>query len=333
MNHPDLKLAVMGMANYNKNLFVGVGGSKAIHFSHFIGAVYGMERMMGRADNPLRKILDYATEHFLKNKLDVVYFQTVIGPKLQQSSEGPQVLQTRGLYISRERDCFEQAAKLSLKVNFSLLDAPLKKVVVYLDPEEFKSTWLGNKSVYRTRMAIADGGELIVLAPGVERFGEDNEIDAMIRKFGYRSTPEVLEHLTNSRDLMRNLSAAAHLIHGTSEGRFSITYCPGHLSKEEIESVGYNFSDLDTMLQRYNPDVLKPGMNTVGDEQVYFVPNPAIGLWAFKGRFNHSEQATSIDSNIQPMRLNPDLQKRSADVSIGGGPFENPNKALKKSDS
>ena len=53
-----------------------------------------------------------------------------------------------------------------------MLDKPLKKVVVYLEPMEFKTTWLGNKSVYRTRMAIADEGELIVLAPGLKEFGE-----------------------------------------------------------------------------------------------------------------------------------------------------------------
>lgn len=32
---------VMGMANFNKNLFVGVGGVEAINLSHFIGAVHG----------------------------------------------------------------------------------------------------------------------------------------------------------------------------------------------------------------------------------------------------------------------------------------------------
>ncbi len=44
---------VIGMANYNKNVFVGTGGVRGINESHFIGAAYGMERMMGRADTPL----------------------------------------------------------------------------------------------------------------------------------------------------------------------------------------------------------------------------------------------------------------------------------------
>ena len=173
---------VMGMANYNKNLFVGVGGSQAINFSHFIGAVYGMERMMGRADNPLRRILNYASDHFLAG-LPVVYVLTVIGRR----PDGELV--TRGVFIGQDAECFYEAAKLSLEVNFTLVPEPLETVVVYLDPEEFKSTWLGNKSIYRTRMAIADGGHLIVLAPGVKTFGEDPEIDKLIRQFGYRTTP------------------------------------------------------------------------------------------------------------------------------------------------
>lgn len=175
---------------------------------------------------------------------------------------------------------------------FTLLEKPIQKAVVYLDPEEYHSTWLGNKSIYRTRMALADDGDLIVLAPGVRTFGEDQRIDELIRKFGYRTTPEILDHLKSSRTLMKNLSAAAHLIHGTSEKRFNITYCPGHLSKDEIEGVGYQYADLEKMTTRYNPSILKDGWNTLEDgERVFFVSNPAVGLWAYRGRFQESDSS------------------------------------------
>jgi hypothetical protein len=158
--------------------------------------------------------------------------------------------------------------------------------VVYLDPSEFKSTWLGNKSIYRTRMALDDGGELIVLAPGLKEFGEDKEIDRLIRKYGYLTTPEILELTDTNEDLKNNLSAAAHLIHGSSENRFSITYCPGNLSKKEIESVNYAYADLDEMVKKYNPEELKDGFNTMEDgEEIFYISNPALGLWAFKDRF------------------------------------------------
>ena len=270
---------VVGMANYNKNIFVGTGGSEGINKSHFLGAAYGMERMMGRADTPVRKVLNYASDNFAKH-LPIIYVQTVIG----KDENGKLVI--RGLFIGDDFECFSLAADLSLKVNFQMLDQPLKKVVVYLDPSEFKSTWLGNKSVYRTRMAIEDDGELIVLAPGLREFGEDPGIDKLIRKYGYVTTPEVLELVNNNEDLKNNLSAAAHLIHGSSEGRFKITYCPGHITKEEIESVKFSYADLDTMMEKYNPDSMKDGFNTMPDgEEIFYISNPALGLWSWKDKF------------------------------------------------
>jgi len=205
-----------------------------------------------------------------------------------RSQEGGLVV--RGLYIGDDEECFVKAAELSLKVNFQMLEQPLKKVVVYLDPEEFKSTWLGNKSIYRTRMAIADGGELVVLAPGLKEFGEDAEIDRLIRKYGYQTTPEILKAVKESSDLQENLSAAAHLIHGSTEGRFSVTYCPGHLSKEEIEAVNYHYGELDEMTVRYDPRILMEGFNTMPDgEQIYYISNPALGLWSWKEKFKSEE--------------------------------------------
>lgn len=269
---------VVGMANYNKNIFVGTGGSIGIHRSHFLGAVYGMERMMGRADTPVRRVLNYASENFARN-LPIVYVQTVVG----KNAAGKLVV--RGLYIGDDVECFELAAALSLKVNFQMLDREIKKAVVFLDPHEFRSTWLGNKSVYRTRMALADGAELIVLAPGVHEFGEDAAIDRLIRRYGYCGTPRTLELVKEDATLAGNLSAAAHLIHGSSEGRFTIRYCPGHLTKEEIESVHFQYGDLSEMTKKYDPAVLKDGWNMVDGEEIFYVSNPGLGLWAYKGRF------------------------------------------------
>jgi len=267
---------VVGMANYNKNLFVGTGGPEGINKSHFIGAVYGMERMMGKADTPVRKLLNYASEKFIPG-LPVVYVHTVIG----RDEKGNLVI--RGLFIGDDYEVFSLAAELSLKVNFTVVDKPLKKTVVYLDPSEFKSTWLGNKSIYRTRMAMADKGELIILAPGMKEFGEDKEIDRLIRKYGYRGTPSTLKSLDENKELMNNLSAAAHLIHGSSEGRFSITYCPGYLTRQEIESVNFRYADLKSMTKKYDPAKLHEGVNRLADgEEIYYISNPAVGLWASK---------------------------------------------------
>jgi nickel-dependent lactate racemase len=269
---------VVGMANGSKNIFVGTGGVMGIHRSHFLGAVYGMERMMGRADTPVRRVLNYASEHFAKN-MPIVYVQTVVN----KNDKGELVM--RGLFIGDDNECFDKAAELSLKCNFQLLDREIRKAVVYLDPHEFKTTWLGNKSVYRTRMALADGAELIVLAPGVHEFGEDPTIDKLIRKFGYCGTPKTLEYVKEDPGLAANLSAAAHLIHGSSEGRFTIRYCPGGLTREEIEGVHFEYGDLKEYMKKYDPEKLKDGWNVVDGEEIFYISNPGLGLWAYKGRF------------------------------------------------
>ncbi|MGA3134377.1 MAG: lactate racemase domain-containing protein [Terracidiphilus sp.] len=268
---------VIGMANYNKNILVGTGGREGINRSHYLGAVYGMERIMGRAENPVRSVLNYASDRFLRN-LPIVYVLTVVG---RREDSG---LAVRGLFIGDDIECFQRAAELSLKVNLEMLDEPIRKAVVYLDAEEFHSTWIGNKAVYRTRMALADGAELVILAPGVREFGEDKTIDGLIRKYGYRGTPATLEAVNANADLADDLSAAAHLIHGSSEGRFTIRWCPGHLNKEEVESVGFEYGDLAAMLDRYDPEKLSHGYNTVDGEEVFFIANPGLGLWAHRSR-------------------------------------------------
>lgn len=271
---------VIGMANYNKNIFVGTGGAEGINKSHFLGAAYGMERIMGKANNPVRQVMNYASEHFA-NHLPIIYFHTVVNKAPNNE------LKIRGLYLSDDESGFLAAAQLASQLNFTLVDKPFQKAVVYLDPSEFKSTWLGNKAIYRTRMAMADGGELIILAPGVKEFGEDKTIDALIRKYGYKGTPYVLEMVRRNPELQNNLSAAAHLIHGSSEGRFKITWCPGQLSREEIENAGYDFGDLKAFSKRFDPGYLKDGENTFPcGTKVYYVSNPALGLWAHKDRIN-----------------------------------------------
>jgi hypothetical protein len=278
------------MANHTKNIFVGTGGKEAIDKSHFAGAAYGMEKMMGRTDTPVRAMFDEGLRRFGEKLPPILYAQTVISARGETEVTAGKArgsLALRGLFCGFGRDCFTQAAALSRQVNVDLLDEPLQKAVVYLEPEEFRTTWLGNKAVYRTRMAMADGGELLILAPGLERFGEDMGIDALIRKHGYRPAKIIREKVDADAELANSLSAAAHLIHGSSEGRFTVRYCPGPgLSRREIESVGYEWGDIGEAMARYDVGRLPMGWNTGLDgERFFFVPNPALGLWALKADF------------------------------------------------
>ncbi len=280
---PDLILSigqivpheVAGMAGHSKNILVGTGGKDGIDLSHYLGAVYGMERMMGRTDTPVRRVFQYADKHFLKT-MPIVYVLTVI------STDGKRV---EGLFIGDDEECFRRAAALSQKVNITVLEKPLKKAVVYCSPVEYKSTWLANKSIYRTRMAMADGAELIIMAPGLERFGESPAGDQLVRRHSYCGTEAVLRKVKDDPELAGSLGIAAHLIHGSTEGRFRVVYAAGAMTRAEIEGVGYEYGSMEDCMKRYDPAKCKDGWNVDADgERFYFISNPGLGLWTTKGK-------------------------------------------------
>ena len=270
---------VVGMANYSKNIFVGIGGNSMINKSHMLGAFYGMERMMGRDYSPVRKVFDYAQEKFISS-FPLFYIFTV-------TTQNGASADIHGLYAGNGRDAFEEALKDSQQKNFTFLDEEPEKIVVYLDEREFKTTWLGNKAIYRTRMAIAKGGDLIILAPEVKRFGEDAENDRLIRKYGYIGRENILKKADQNDDLKSNLSVAAHIIHGSSDGKFNITYAVRHMTKQEIENANFNYMDYDEAVKLYDPKKLKDGYNYVNGEKIYFISNPALGLWSSRKKFKN----------------------------------------------
>lgn len=268
---------VIGMANYNKNLFVGTGGSAGIHESHYLSALYGMERIMGRADTPLRRILNEASDRFCRN-MPLIYVLTVI----ESLASGEK--HCRGLFIGTDHDVFWRAAELASEVNCIRLEEAPQTMVVYMDPHKYERTWLANKAIYRTRMAVADRGRLIVLAPGLCGYGEDPVIDRLIAQFGYRTTPEILAMVDKHESLQQNLSAAAHLIHGSPEDRFEVVYATEKMPASALESVGYSSADLPTMLKRYwNPELENGWQTTTDGERYYFIRDPGLGLWMYRG--------------------------------------------------
>lgn len=269
---------VLGFANHNKNYFIGLGGKETICASHIAAAVYGIENNLGNLITPLRACFNWAEERFLR-RLPDVYLQVVM-----RRDEQNQLVHS-GVYVGDDLETYFMAAQRSRLQNITTLDRPVKKVVAMMQADEFRTTWVANKAVYRTRMAMADGGELLVIAPGVERFGEQPEVDALIRKYGYCGTDRALELYRKNSDLQDLAHGTAHLLHGSSEGRFTIRYAPGKLTKSEIESVHYEFADLREVLGRYPPEKMKEGWNTLPDgEEVFFIRTPSAGLWATRDR-------------------------------------------------
>ena len=264
---------VVGFANHNKNFIIGIGGRDTIAATHMASACYGIENTMGKILTPLRYCFNKAEHEFL-NSLPKIYILVV----MSRDENGNPV--HTGFYCGDDIDTYLMAAEQSQKENITVVP-PLKKVVAYMDPDEYESTWVANKAVYRTCKAIADGGELIIIAPGLKRFGEHENIDTLIRKYGYSGSPAILQAWKQDPELQKMAHAAAHLIHGSSEGRFTITYAPGYLSRDAIEQVHYSYMDLNTALKRYNPDKLTDGFNELPHgEQIFFIRNPSLGLWS-----------------------------------------------------
>ncbi len=201
----------------------------------------------------------------------------------------------RGLYAGNTHDTFFAAGELAAAVNCFVIERAPKTVVVTMSGSKYKKTWLANKAIYRTRMLVGDAGKLVIIAPGVERFGEDMEIDSLIRKYGYITTPEVLEAVEKHADLRGNLSAAAHLMHGTSEKRFEVVYAPGKLSRQEIESVGYSYADHHEMTRLYQPEGRRNGWHRdANGEEFYFISDPGLGLWM------HVDHPHSVSKTPRP---------------------------------
>lgn len=265
---------VLGFANHNKNYFIGLGGKEMICASHMAAACYGLENNLGNLITPVRACFNKAEDQFLGNLPDL-YVQIVM------ARDASNQLVTTGLYVGNDLETYLEAARQSREENITVFDEPVQRMVCVMQADEFVSTWVANKAIYRTRMAIADGGELIVIAPGLERFGEQPEVDALIRKYGYVGTPKVMEHFRKSPELQDLAHAAAHLIHGSTEGRFTVTYAPGHLTRQEIESVGFRYADLEETLAKYPPDRMTEGWNDLpGGERVFFIHTPSAGLWS-----------------------------------------------------
>ncbi len=264
---------VLGFANHNKNYFIGVGGKPLICAAHMAAACYGIENNLGNLLTPLRQCFNRAEDEFLGGLPDL-YVQVVLA-----RDPAGRLVHT-GVHIGDDLETYLTAARQSREQNITILDEPLDKVVCVMQGDEFFSTWVANKAIYRTRMALADDGELIILAPGLKRFGEQPEVDQLIRKYGYAGTPRVMQEYRTQPDLQDLAHAAAHLIHGSTEGRFRVRYAPGHLTREEIEGVNFEYAELTDMLRRYPPDELREGFNEVEGERIFFIPTPSAGLWA-----------------------------------------------------
>ncbi|MEI6163866.1 MAG: lactate racemase domain-containing protein [Planctomycetota bacterium] len=267
---------VLGFANHNKNYFIGLAGKETICTTHMAAACCGIENNLGCLITPVRALFNRAEEEFLGGIPDF-YFQLTLARSFDDR------LVHTGVHVGDDLETYLGAARQSRRENITVFDKPIENIVCVMQGDEFFSTWVANKSIYRTRMAIADGGTLTVIAPGLTRFGEQPEVEEIIRRHGYRGTPHTMEQYRKDPLMQDFAHATAHLIHSSSEGRFTIRYAPGGVSRADIEQIGFDYMPIDEAIARYKPYDSRQGFHTTDDgQEYYFIPTPSAGLWAAK---------------------------------------------------
>jgi nickel-dependent lactate racemase len=280
---------VVGFSNGVKNRWVGIGGRHFLDASHsMMGLGYGMENTLGVLDTPLRKLLNRATEDFIPD-FDIIDVLTVLGA----DEDGFPCV--KGFFMGDDFETHAKAAALSEKLNVDYLDEAAEDVVVYLDPDEYKSFWLGNKAVYRTGMGIARGGRLHVLAPGVRSFSdsaEQGERERLIEEVGYKGLSHVRKCLESTPGLKDNLSVAAHCVHGSplmddgGDPLFEIIYYtnPNHMPRKRVENAGFKWGDYGQVEDVSLPDSqgFHDNFGIGRSKKVYFVPDPGMALLKVK---------------------------------------------------
>ena len=243
---------VIGMANFTKNVVIGLGGAPTIHRSHFVGAVAGMEQIMGRTTSAVRDVVDAAFDRFVEPLVPVLWVLTVV-EDVGAVDGAARPVRRRRRHDASGGAAFRAAADLARRTNIDIVDEPLDRVACWLDPVEMRSTWLGNKAVYRTRMAIADGGELIVLAPGVDalrRGPGDRHADPPPRLPGHAGDPRrrratIPNWPPTSVPRPTSCTAAPRAGSGSSGAPTR----PRALTRDEVEAVGYEWRPLRDELE------------------------------------------------------------------------------------
>lgn len=234
---------VAGFAGGAKYFFPGVAGPELTHTTHWLGALAGIENIIGRVDTPTRRLIEAATDLI---DARIISLNTVV------SRRSDDELMTYALYTGDIREAFRRAAEVSRQVHIRYTGRKYKRVIALLDPH-YDELWVGGKASYKLGAIIEEGGELIIYAPHLTRLSETH--GALIEKYGYAPLESVRDMLGVSQELRENLCIAAHLAHVAYEGRFKITMATG-LDEETCRRVNLGYMDYRGFEIREDQDTL-----------------------------------------------------------------------------
>jgi len=246
---------VAGFAGGAKYFFPGVAGPELTHTTHWLGALAGIENIIGQVETPTRRLIEAAANLIPAR---IISLNTVVS-----RSDGELV--TYALFTGDIKHAFRRAAEVSRQVHIRYTGRKYKRVIALLDPH-YDELWVGGKASYKLGAIIEEGGELIINAPHLTKLSETH--GELIEKYGYAPLESVRDMLGVSEELRENLCIAAHLAHVAYAGRldeqgkivprYQITMVTG-LDEETCRRVNLGYLDYHTFdyeALRSDPDTL-----------------------------------------------------------------------------
>ena len=234
---------VAGFAGGAKYFFPGVAGPELTHTTHWLGALAGIENIIGQVETPTRRLIEAAADLIPAR---IISLNTVVS-----RNEG--ALVTYALFAGDIKDAFRRAAEVSRQVHIRYTGRKYKRVIALLDPH-YDELWVGGKASYKLGGIIEEGGELIIYAPHLTKLSETH--GELIEKYGYAPLESVRDMLGVSEELRENLCIAAHLAHVAYAGRldqhgkvvprYQITMATG-LDEETCRRVNLGYLDYRTL--------------------------------------------------------------------------------------
>lgn len=234
---------VAGFAGGAKYFFPGVAGPELTHTTHWLGALAGIENIIGQVETPTRRLIEAAADLIPARIISL----NTVGSRIDGA------LVTYALFTGDIKEAFRRAAAVSRQVHIRYTGRKYKRVIALLDPH-YDELWVGGKASYKLGAIIEEGGELIIYAPHLTKLSETH--GELIEKYGYAPLESVRDMLGVSQELRENLCIAAHLAHVAYAGRldqhgkvvprYRITMATG-LDEETCRRVNLGYLDYRTL--------------------------------------------------------------------------------------
>lgn len=270
---------LLGFTGPPQNRWLGLAGREFLNAASRIALLSGWENNIANLVAPLRQCLFWADKNCWPANLPRLDIAVVWGDNFRNERS------PIGFYAGVGEEAYLQAALLSRQHNVTVVEEGLQRVVAFFPGLRFASLWDVQQLLPRLAMCLADGGELILLAPGIERLAADDAPLAVYRRTGYLGAAELRERQRTDPELGNEPWLATHLLNGSTNGRSKIYHALDGIDAETLRALNLWPMELEETLFRYRPAKAKAGWNITNEgEKFFFIPDPTAGLWSTKKR-------------------------------------------------